>query len=287
MSSEGQIARGGVGEPTLERPLSERQTEQYSLAKILGIWAAAALPMGALAWVVAPWLAGRLAGPLALPRALLALLTVGLVWQFVLVVVLVHRERGSLRWSVLKDALWLQSPRSPTTGRVGGRLWLVLIPALLLFAAEGFIPHPFTPPPGYDFAAFSQSEAFVAFMSGNWVWYAVIVALVVFNTILGEELLFRGVLLPRMQGTFGRFDWVANGLLFAAYHLHTPWVMPATLLVDTFALAYPSRRYRSALIGIIVHSSQSRLRAGPHAAPSPQVASPEASGPGASWLGLP
>jgi uncharacterized protein len=258
MSAEGQIARGGgVGEPTLERPLSERQTEQYSLAKILGIWAAAALPMGALAWVVAPWLAGRLAGPLALPRALLALLTVGLVWQFVLVVVLVHRERGSLRWSVLKDALWLQSPRSPTTGRVGGRLWLVLIPALLLFAAEGFIPHPFTPPPGYDFAAFSQSEAFVAFMSGNWVWYAVIVALVVFNTILGEELLFRGVLLPRMQGTFGRFDWVANGLLFAAYHLHTPWVMPATLLVDTFALAYPSRRYRSALIGIIVHSSQS------------------------------
>ena len=32
--------------------------------------------------------------------------------------------------------------------------------------------------------------------------------------------------------------------------------MPATLL-DTFALSYPSRRYRSALIGIIVHSFQS------------------------------
>jgi hypothetical protein len=60
----------------------------------------------------------------------------------------------------------------------------VLIPALLLFAAEGFIPHPFMPPPGYDFAAFSQSDAFAAFMSGNWVWYAVLVALVVFNTIL-------------------------------------------------------------------------------------------------------
>jgi membrane protease YdiL (CAAX protease family) len=200
--------------------------------------------MGVLAWVVAPLVAGRLDGPLALPRALLALLTVGLIWQFVLVV-LVYRERGSLRWSVLKDALWLHSPRSPTTGRVGGRLWLVLIPCVLLFGAEGFIPHPFTAPPGYDFAAFSQSEAFVAFMSGNWVFYAVLVALVVFNTILGEELLFRGVLLPRMQGAFGRFDWVANGFLFAAYHLHTPWVMPATLLVDTFALAYPSRRYRS------------------------------------------
>src|SRR5215213_6528207 len=161
--------------------------------------------MGVLAWVVAPLVAGRLDGPLALPRALLATLTVGLIWQFVLVVVLVHRERGSLRWAVLKDALWLNSPRSPTTGRVGGRLWLVLVPALLIFTTEGFIPYPFPPPPGHDFAAFVQSHAGQAFMSGNWNWFALIVALSVFNTILGEELLFRGLLLPRMKGAFARF----------------------------------------------------------------------------------
>ena len=74
--------------------------------------------------------------------------------------------------------------------------------------------------------------------------------------MLGEELLFRGLLLPRMNGRFGRWDWVANGVLFALYHLHVPWVIPQALL-DTFILAYPSKRYRSALIGIIVHSSQS------------------------------
>src|SRR3712207_7847980 len=49
-----------------------------------------------------------------------------------MVMFLVYRERRSLRWSVLKDALWLHLPRSSKTGRVGGRLWLVLIPALLL-----------------------------------------------------------------------------------------------------------------------------------------------------------
>jgi hypothetical protein len=48
--------------------------------------------------------------------------------------------------------------------------------------------------------------------------------------LLGEELLFRGYLLPRMNGVFGRRDWLANGVLFAAYHLHVPWVMPAALL---------------------------------------------------------
>ena len=215
--------------------------------------------MAALAWVIAPLVATRLEGPLALSRALLVLLTVGLIWQFVLVVLLVFRERGSLGWAVLKDALWLHSPRSPTTGRVGGRLWLVLVPALLIFTAEGFIPYPFPPPPGHDFSTFVQSEAGQAFMSGNWVWFALIVALSVFNTVLGEELLFRGLLLPRMKGAFGRLDWVANGMLFALYHLHMPWVIPATLVGDTLALSYPSRRYRSALIGIIVHSSQSVL----------------------------
>ncbi|MBT8224632.1 MAG: hypothetical protein HKP61_06995, partial [Dactylosporangium sp.] len=34
------------------------------------VWAAAALPMGLLAWVVAPWLADRLDAPSQLPKAL-------------------------------------------------------------------------------------------------------------------------------------------------------------------------------------------------------------------------
>jgi membrane protease YdiL (CAAX protease family) len=151
----------------------------------------------------------------------------------------------------------IRAPRSPTTGRVGGRLWLVIIPCVLLFGVGSELIPTFPPPPGHDFAAFLESDAGQAFFSGNWVWYAILVAPFVFNTVLGEELLFRGLLLPRMQGAFGRWDWVANGFLFAGYHLHLPWVIPATLLVDTFAMAYPSRRYRSALIGIIVHSSQS------------------------------
>jgi uncharacterized protein len=71
------------------------------------------------------------------------------------------------------------------------------------------------------------------------------------NTVLGEELLLRGLLLPRMQGAFGRWDWAANGVLLALYHLHVPWVIPQTLVVDTFAGAYPSGRYRSALLGIL------------------------------------
>lgn len=83
-----------------------------------------------------------------------------------------------------------------------------------------------------------------------------IAVLLVFNTVLGEELLFRGLLLPRMNRGFGRFDWLANGVLFALYHVHVPWAIPA-VLVDSIFVAYPAKRYRSALISILAHSAQS------------------------------
>lgn len=249
-TAPGHGATGKTGNPAPARSLP-----QYSLARILGTWAAAALPMAALAWLVAPWLAGTFEGESSWPRAIIVTLTAGLVWQFVLVLVLVRREQGSLRWSVVKAALWLQRPQSPRTSRRGGRLWWLMVPLVVFVAAKEMLPG-LPAPAGRDLGEFLGSQAGQDFLSGNWGWFAMIVTMFVFNTALGEELLFRGLLLPRMQGAFGRWDWVANGVLFTAYHLHVPWAMPKVLL-DMFVLAYPSRRYRSALLGIAVHSAQS------------------------------
>ena len=226
---------------------------QYSRRSILAIWAAAALPMGVLAWIVAPAIAGSGGAPLT--RALIACLTAGLVWQFVLAVALVGYEQRSLRWSRLREALWLRSPRSPRTGRVGGRTWLVVIPLIVGLGLEELVPT-FPHAISREFGEFLSSDAGQALVGGSWAWFAVIMAMLVFNTVLGEELLFRGVLLPRMHGAFGDRDWLANGVLFATYHLHVPWVIPAGLL-DTLFIAYPTKRYQSAWIGIVVHSAQS------------------------------
>jgi hypothetical protein len=101
---------------------------QYSLAKILGVWAAAAVPMAALAWIVAHWLRDQLGGRDPFAEALLICLTAGLVWQFVLVVILVRQELGGLAWPRVLDALTMTKRRrarspgrtstsSPTTTR--------------------------------------------------------------------------------------------------------------------------------------------------------------------------
>jgi membrane protease YdiL (CAAX protease family) len=233
---------------------ADRALPQLGLGRIIAVWAAAALPMALLAWVGAPLLADQLGGSASLPRALIITLTGGLIWQFVLLLILVRSEQGTLRPSVLRDALWLRAPRSPRTGRRGGRIWLIVVPLILAFGVEELVSIP--GPASRNLGDFLGSHAGHTLLAGSWGWFAILAVLMLFNTVLGEELLFRGYLLPRMNGVFGRRDWVANGVLFALYHLHIPWAIPTTLL-DTFILAYPSKRYRSALVGIAVHSSQS------------------------------
>jgi uncharacterized protein len=236
-------------------PVSGVEIPQLSKRAILAVWAAATIPMGLAMWVVGPRLAHNFHGSEALTRSLLACLTIALVWQFALVATLVIREQKTMRWSVLREALWLNAPRSPRTKRTGGRAWLITIPLILATGVETLIPT-FPHPASRDFGEIISSKAFEAFFHGNWIWYAIIVAEFIFNTVLGEELLFRGYLLPRMNGAFGDRDWLANGVLFAGYHVHVPWMIPSTLL-DSWIISRPARRARSAWLGIVVHSAQS------------------------------
>jgi uncharacterized protein len=238
--------------------VSSVEIPQLGIRRILVVWAAAALPMAVLAWVVAPGLADRFTGDGHVPmaKALIVSLAIGMVWQFVLVAILVAREQGTLRWPTVREALWLRSPRSPRSGRVGGRVWLIVIPLIVAFTAVQELVAIVPAPGNREFATLLESDAGKAFLDGAFGWYALILVMFLFNTVLGEELLFRGYLLPRMNGAFGRGDWVANGVLFAAYHLHIPWSIPTNLL-DMFLVSYPTKRYQSAWIGIAVHSSQS------------------------------
>jgi CAAX protease family protein len=245
-----------TGHPHREESERYAAVRQYSLAQILGVWAAAAIPMGILAWIVAPWLRDRLGGDEPLAEALLICLTAGLIWQFALVLILVRRELGGLQWSRVREALWLLPPRDPKTERVGGRVWWWALLFVVLFGLWQLVPG--VPGPSVrDFGDFLGSDRGEEFFRGAWGWFAAVVVLAIFNTALGEELLFRGLLLPRMQGAFGRRDWVANGALFAVYHLHQPWSILNSLVDGIFLLAYPSRRFESAWMGIIVHSAQS------------------------------
>jgi membrane protease YdiL (CAAX protease family) len=244
---------------------SEGQSEQYSLAKILGIWALAAIPMGVLGWIILPLVAPN-AGSDALGFGVtrLVLLALGLVWLFVLSMIIVYREEGDLRWTTVKRRLRLNTPRDPRTGRPHARLWLWVVPFLIAVAVVELVLNtsienawvwafPFlAEPQGYSQDAIFGSQEILRRLEGAWWFFALFVIQAVFNTILGEEFLFRGVLLPRMEGVFGRFSWVANGVLFGFYHVHQPWGIPNSVITGLL-YAYPAYRYRSTWMSVIIH----------------------------------
>ena len=242
---------------------------QYSLPQILLIWAAAALPMAVLGWVVTPAVGDRLdlgvgeENREAFTRA--GFLTLGLIWQFVLVMIIVRREEGDLRWSTIRRRCWLNTPRDPQTAQPRRRLWWWLVPLIIGVGVLQLVPFqaaweaifPFLGEPDkYSFAELLESDATKEALEGAWQVLALFVVLGLFNTVLGEELLFRGILLPKMKGAFGRRDWVANGLLFGLYPLHQPWSIVPSMVEGVFLEALPTRRFRSAWMGIAVHSTQ-------------------------------
>lgn len=242
---------------------------QYSLSKILAIWAAAAVPMAILGWVIAPGMASGLPTDRQALTTRVSALTLGLIWQFALAMIIVRREEGDLRWTTIRRRLWLNTPQDPTTGRPRGRLWLWVIPLLILSALWEVVLHVpldrlwvqafpfFAEPPGFSGRELMDSPETRAQLVGAWGFLALFAVNAVFNTFLGEELLLRGVLLPKMRDVFGKWDWLANGVLFGVYHLHQPWGIPGNIVSAVFLESYPARRWRSVWISIIVHSGQS------------------------------
>jgi membrane protease YdiL (CAAX protease family) len=269
-NSEGGSIKMNVGtESIVQSSAGERRGEQYSLARILSIWALAAAPMGILNWIVFPLLALDFeSDPLGFGITLLVLLTLGLVWLFVLSMIIVRREEGDLRWATVKRRLRLNTPREPATGQPRARLWLWVVPFLVAVALVELVLNtplenvwvsvfPFlAEPQGYSLDAILGSQEILARLEGAWWFFALFVVQAAFNTILGEEFLFRGVLLPKMEGVFGRWSWVANSILFGLYHVHKPWGIPNSVLTGLL-YTFPAYRYRSTWMSIILHSAQS------------------------------
>lgn len=246
--------------------LTNSAKKQYALWQIVGIWLAAGAPMWLVGWLVYPALSVGLS---VLEAGLLRmkLMVIGLVWQFVLSMLILYYEEGNIRLDTIRCRFRLNHPVSARTGQTKKTLWWWLLPLILLVAAlemglrstliqvwTGMFPI-FVEPAGYDMSALFTPELRSMWV-GAWDLLGLFFVLSLFNTFLGEEFLFRGVLLPKMEGVFGKWDWAANGILFSLYHLHQPWGILATLPAD-LVFAYSGKRFRSNWFPIILHSGQS------------------------------
>lgn len=239
---------------------SSQSNDQYSLAKILGIWVLAAIPMPILSYVIGPALAARTGLETRFARWLMII--VGLAWLFVLAMIVQYRELGTLRWSVIRKRMWYQTPVDPKTGEPNAKLLWWALPAVLLNGLVVFSPidpildkffftvFPFLKPLSLSGMAELGSPDNV----GKWWLLGVWLISMLFNYFIGEEWLFRGTLLPKMQGVFGKWAGLMNVVLFATWHWHQPWDWLAIMASFAFA-GWASNRFKCSWIFFIAHGA--------------------------------
>ena len=257
------MATNALSHPAIQASMDRSQAErldQYTLWQILGIWALVALPMALLVWVVVPAVIPY--SPFAPGITYWLAIIAGMAWEFVVALVIIYRELGTLRWSAIRQRTWLQTPRDPKTDKPNRKLyWWVLPPllldALVIVVLTGYLDAPMNwlfpglqAPLYTDMAQLARPE-----FQGQWWLLGVTLVSIIFNYFLGEEFLWHGVLLPKMHGVFGKYDWVANAVLFGFYHVMKPWSL-ISVIAGNLMYSWPARRFRSNWMAVIVHGAE-------------------------------
>ena len=72
--------------------------------------------------------------------------------------------------------------------------------------------------------------------------------------IMGEEILWRGVLLPKQEIVFGKSTWLINGVLWGIFHIAFGWHLLLTLIPILLIQPYVVQRRKNTWIGVVIHA---------------------------------
>ncbi len=207
----------------MESSRNEGGIPQYRLPMILFMFAWPAAWFMFLIWVVRLLLFGNPAPGEFLPTYLFfGIATLGNAAELTVALVVLRREGYRLTLRDLRDRARLRWPR-------GWRKWGLVLVAVALVAVgmqigsplatvPGFIAPSWWPPltnPTVEITSPEQLFPDVT-LAGNYLFLAVFVIYGIVFNIIGGQLYYRSMLLPKMRGVFGKWDWVANGILFTS-----------------------------------------------------------------------
>jgi membrane protease YdiL (CAAX protease family) len=146
-------------------------------------------------------------------------------------------EGYPLRWAPIKVRLRLKRMDSTT--------WKWTLPFLILYLLMGFLLNILAQfvyeklgfwPPDADIPLTNVPYLFIVF---------------IFN-IFGEELWWRGYILPRQELEHGKSAWIVNGLLWSLFHIFKWWAVPFTLLKQ-WMLPFVVQRTKNTTPAILIH----------------------------------
>ncbi len=212
---------------------------QYGLAMILFMFAWPAAWFSFLIYVVAPMF---LAADGTFPAWLeIAVNLLGHGGELCVALIIFRREGYRLTIKSLRERIRWRLPRAWWKwGAAFGAFLAAIVAVLLLLPVATHIASVLTPPswlPDHPLIESSEpSETVRGLGTVLWAIFDIgFMSLIV--TVFSEELYYRGALQPKMRKVFGRWTWVANGVLFGLKHAYVWWRLPYLVPVGV-AIAY-------------------------------------------------
>lgn len=195
-------------------------------------------------------------------ESLILVMTIPMSWLFAAALIAYHRIEGRpLEWGAfaqrfrwprltIKSLLWAMGTFAACIVSYGlfSQIGLTLI-------ENGIVPIPKDLPPVLDpriqFSLPAMERFVGGTLSGNW---SVVIAyfVMLFFNVVGEELWWRGYILPRQELKHGRRTWLIHGLMWTGFHAYMWWNMIAILPV-CLIIAWVSQRLKNNWPALIAH----------------------------------
>lgn len=104
---------------------------------------------------------------------------------------------------------------------------------------------------------FDHSPPFMAFetLSKGRYWLLLVWLPYWILNIMGEEFLWRGVMLPRQETVFGKYTWLFHGFGWGLFHIAFGWQLMVTLLPLIFVQSFVVQKSRNSWTGVIMHAA--------------------------------
>jgi membrane protease YdiL (CAAX protease family) len=155
-------------------------------------------------------------------------------------------EASSLRGVLLALNIRPMST-TDTFWALGGLLGVVVLTGLLVTVSAKLLSLNLLSPDSY--ASFLRMER----LTPHEYWLFLAWLPYFFFNIVGEELMWRGYLLPRQTAALGRYAWILNGFLWAVFHVGIGWRIAILLLPIEFIVPYVVQKRQNTWLGIIIH----------------------------------
>lgn len=212
------------------------------------------LTVGATIYLLIPFLLER---GWSGPYAVMVPLGANFLLMFAITFAGLRREGATKAW---RERLRLPRPSGAdiASGVFIGLSMIVSIVFLERYVQDFILDNvPMRPPEWFLDVLKTSGTVFGAPGLGRWDFLALHLMLFALN-IFGEELLFRGYLLPRQEAAGYRHAWMLNGLQWAAFHWFWFHVLPG-LLLTSLLLCWVTQRRKSTWCAIIGHGMPNGL----------------------------